>query len=74
MYPIHLSAFTLTTCLGQGLAANREALARERPGLARCDFDSVELDTWVGAVAGVDAVRLPAHLRRFDCRNNRLVQ
>jgi 3-oxoacyl-[acyl-carrier-protein] synthase I len=74
VYPIHLSAFTLTTCLGQGLAVNRQALDRAQPGLARCDFDSVDLDTWVGAVAGVDAVHLPDHLARFDCRNNRLVQ
>jgi 3-oxoacyl-[acyl-carrier-protein] synthase-1 len=43
-------------------------------GLKPCDFESVELATWIGEVAGVDAVRLPEPLARFDCRNNRLVQ
>jgi 3-oxoacyl-[acyl-carrier-protein] synthase I len=74
VYPLHLSAFTLTTCLGQGMSANRAALREERSGLKPCDFESVELATWIGAVAGVDDVLLPDHLRRFDCRNNRLVQ
>lgn len=74
MYPLQLSSFTLTTCLGQGLQANREALREERSGLKPCDFESVELETWIGAVDGVDTVQLPAHLGRFDCRNNRLVQ
>ena len=37
-----------------------------------CTFDTVDLATFIGEVAGVDAVRLPAHLSDFDCRNNRL--
>ena len=74
MYPLHLTSFTLTTCLGQGVSANRAALREERSGLKPCDFESVELATWIGAVEGVDDVQLPSHLRRFDCRNNRLVQ
>jgi 3-oxoacyl-[acyl-carrier-protein] synthase I len=40
--------------------------------LAPCAFDTVDLGTYVGEVAGVDAVQLPSHLRAFDCRNNRL--
>ncbi len=32
----------------------------------------MELATFVGEVAGVDDVTLPAHLATFDCRNNRL--
>ena len=74
MYPLHLSSFTLTTCLGQGVSANRAALREEQSGLKLCDFESVELATWIGAVGGVDDVQLPDHLQRFDCRNNRLVQ
>jgi 3-oxoacyl-[acyl-carrier-protein] synthase I len=74
VYPLQLSSFTLTTCLGQGLQAHREALRQERSGLKPCDFESVELTTWIGAVDGVDDVQLPEHLHRFDCRNNRLVQ
>jgi 3-oxoacyl-[acyl-carrier-protein] synthase I len=74
VYPLQLSAYTLTTCLGQGLEANRIAMLEERSGLKPCDFESVTLATWIGEVAGVDAVQLPAHLSAFDCRNNRLVQ
>ena len=74
MYPLHLSAYTLTTCLGQGLDAHRQAWRDERSGLKPCDFETVTLDTWIGEVAGVDAVCLPDALARFDCRNNRLVQ
>ena len=72
MSPLHLSATTLTTCLGRGLAAHAEALRTGRSGLRPCDFESVRLDTWIGAVDGVDAVALPEHLAAYDCRNNRL--
>ena len=72
MTPLQLSAYTLTTALGRGLEATREALRAERSGLAPCAFESVALDTWVGEVAGVDAQRLPDALARYDCRNNRL--
>lgn len=74
MTPIPLSAYTLTTCLGRGLDATREALRHERSGLAPCAFETVTLDTWVGEVSGLDHQVLPEHLRRYDCRNNRLVQ
>jgi len=40
--------------------------------LAQCSFDTVDLPTFVGEVAGVDAVQLPRELASFDCRNNRL--
>lgn len=72
MNPLHLSHFTATTCLGRGLAPNVAALRDERSGLARCCFETVDLDTFVGEVAGVDDVILPAALADFDCRNNRL--
>ncbi len=50
------------------------ALRERRSGLARCAFETVELDTYVGEVAGVDQVAMPANLRDYDCRNNRLAQ
>lgn len=74
MSPLQLSAYTLTTCLGRGLDATREALRSERTGLSPCRFETVELDTWIGEVDGVDAQELPIALRKYDCRNNRLVQ
>lgn len=74
MSPLLLSSYTATTCLGRGLDANREALRAGRSGLVHCGFETVQLDTWIGEVAGVDAEKLPAALARFDCRNNRLTQ
>ena len=72
MTPLKLSAYTLTTALGRGLDATRAALRAERSALAPCGFESVDLPTWVGEVAGVDAQRLPEALSHFVCRNNRL--
>ena len=74
MSPLRISQYTATSCLGAGLAATLTALESERSGLAACDFETVSLETQIGKVAGVDAVVLPAHLRAFDCRNNRLAQ
>ena len=72
MTPFLLSRFTATTCLGRGLAAHRTALTDAASGLTRCDFETVQLNSWIGEVAGVDEVCLPASLVRHDCRNNRL--
>jgi 3-oxoacyl-[acyl-carrier-protein] synthase-1 len=74
MTPLRLTHFTATSCLGRGLGATLAALEAARSGLKPCDFESVTLDTQIGEVAGLDAVVLPAALRAFDCRNNRLAQ
>ncbi|MHB1676897.1 MAG: beta-ketoacyl-[acyl-carrier-protein] synthase family protein [Sulfuriferula sp.] len=74
MKPLLLSHFTATSCIGRGLDQTLQALHLGRSGLARCAFETVTLDTFIGEVAGVDAVQLPAHLAAFDCRNNRLAQ
>jgi len=70
--PLWLSYFTATTSIGHGLDQTLDALRQRRAGLAPCAFDTVDLATFIGEVAGVDAVQLPAHLADFDCRNNRL--
>jgi 3-oxoacyl-[acyl-carrier-protein] synthase-1 len=67
-----LSHFTATSAIGCGLQETLSALRQQRSGLAPCVFDTVDLPTWVGEVAGVDAVELPTQLADFDCRNNRL--
>jgi 3-oxoacyl-[acyl-carrier-protein] synthase-1 len=72
--PLHLSCFTAASCIGTGLEPTRAALAGRRSGLAPCDFDDVRLPTWIGTVSGVDEQVLPAALKNFDCRNNRLAQ
>jgi 3-oxoacyl-[acyl-carrier-protein] synthase-1 len=70
--PLWLSHFTATSSLGHGLEQTLDALRQGRSGLAPCAFDTVDLPTFIGEVAGLDEVRLPAALARFDCRNNRL--
>ena len=72
MNPLWLSDFTATSSIGRGLDQTLAALRQRRAGLVPCAFDTVELATFIGEVAGVDAVQLPAHLADFDCRNNRL--
>ena len=74
MHPVLLSAYTMTSCLGRGLEPTRAAMRSRRTGLAPCRFETVELDTYVGEIAGVDDVKLPAGLERFDCRNNRAAE
>ena len=72
MNPLWLSHFTATSSIGQGLIQTLDALRQRRAGLMPCTFDTVDLATFIGEVAGVDAVQLPTHLSDFDCRNNRL--
>jgi len=70
--PLQLTHFTATSSIGRGLDQTLAALRERRAGLVPCVFDTVDLPTFIGEVAGVDAVHLPAHLADYDCRNNRL--
>ena len=72
MNPLWLSPFTATSSIGRGLDQMLDALRQRRAGLAPCAFDTVDLTTFIGEVADVDAMQIPAHLAEFDCRNNRL--
>lgn len=72
--PIRLSAYTMTSCLGAGLDATRAALLAGASGLAPVRFETVDLDTHVGEIRGVDAQAIPSSLQRFDCRNNRAAE
>src|SRR5687768_5575479 len=74
MRPIRLGAYTMSSCLGRGLDAARVAVRNASTGLAPCRFETVELDTFVGEMTGVDGQALPAALARFDCRNNRAAE
>tara|TARA_R110002153_G_scaffold18021_4_gene63154 strand:+ start:34814 stop:35965 length:1152 start_codon:yes stop_codon:yes gene_type:complete len=58
--------------MGQGLAPTLDALRQRHIGLLPCAFETVDLTTFIGEVAGVDQVVLPKHLSHFNCRNNRL--
>jgi 3-oxoacyl-[acyl-carrier-protein] synthase I len=74
MKPLLLAEYTATSCIGRGVAPTLAALAERRSGLNRCEFETVNIDTHIGEVAGVDAQRLPKALQIFDCRNNRLAE
>lgn len=67
-----LRSMSAASCLGTGLQAQAEALLAERCGLRRCDFESVQLDTYVGETPSLERERLPSSLVRFASRNNRL--
>ena len=70
--PLQISAFTATSAVGIGKEALADALAQSRSGLRANDFGDAPLPTWIGRVDGVEEVRLPESLARWDCRNNRL--
>jgi 3-oxoacyl-[acyl-carrier-protein] synthase I len=74
MRPLHLKSFTAGSCIGLGVAQTLDSLLAQRSGLKICEFETVDIDTHIGEAAGVDSVRLPAELSRFDCRNNRLAE
>jgi 3-oxoacyl-[acyl-carrier-protein] synthase-1 len=72
--PLVLSHFTATSCIGRGQSATLAALRSRSSGLTHCDFDTVDLPTYIGKVDGVDDVAMRADLQPYDCRNNRLLQ
>ena len=74
MKRVGVTDYTLVSALGAGRAVTLAALREGRTGLAQRQFETAALDTWIGEVDGVDAIRLPAALADFECRNNRLAQ
>lgn len=74
MKPLLLSHFTVTSCIGKGLQQTLDALLQSRKSLKPCDFETVDLPTFIGEVEGLDAVKMPTDMAEYDCRNNRLAQ
>ena len=74
MQPLAVSRYSIVNCLGAGALAVAEAVRDRRSGLALCDFETVELDTYIGRVPGLEALRVRSDLGEYDCRNNRLAQ
>ncbi|TDR77797.1 beta-ketoacyl-[acyl-carrier-protein] synthase family protein [Paludibacterium purpuratum] len=74
MLALKLSAYTLTSALGAGILPHIDALRRQRGGIVRQHWETVDFEFCMGEVAGVDAFALRPDLARFDCRNNRLAQ
>lgn len=74
MQPLLFSNFTAASAVGLGKNQTLAALLNQRSGLDPCQFETVNLDTWIGEVAGVDNVAIRPDLKDFDCRNHRLAQ
>ena len=69
-----IADFTLVSALGAGRRATLAALRASHTGLARRDFESAALGTWLGVVEGIADTRLAPALAAYDCRNNRLAE
>ena len=74
MWPLSLSACTVVTALGPGVAPLRRALHVRQGGLAPCDLPDMPEGIWIGRVPGLEDVALPPPLASFACRNNRLAE
>lgn len=74
MKPLILSSYTLTNALGSGVEATTRSLEQSISGLTPCDFDHVEIETYIGRVVGLEESPVVDDLAEFDCRNNRLAQ
>ncbi|MES2562607.1 MAG: beta-ketoacyl-[acyl-carrier-protein] synthase family protein [Pseudomonadota bacterium] len=74
MQPIRVTAYSIVNSLGVGRNPVVESLRARRSGLHPCDFDTVDLDTYIGRVPALDEIKVRTDLERYDCRNNRLAQ
>lgn len=74
MKPLLLSHYTVTSCIGQGLQQTLDALLQQRQTLKPCDFETVDLPTFIGEVEALDDVAMPPGMQEYDCRNNRLAK
>ena len=72
MIPLAITAYTASSAMGRGLAAQLHALGQSSTGLRPNDFSSAPLECWIGRVDGVEDTTLPAALATWECRNNRL--
>jgi 3-oxoacyl-[acyl-carrier-protein] synthase I len=71
MNPLPITASTIVSAMGRGMSETLVALKARRTGLRPCDFGQTT-SGHIGRVDGLEEHRLPAPLRKFDCRNNRL--
>lgn len=72
MQSLSVTAITASCAAGNGNAELLSALRAGRTGLAPNDFGPQPLPTWVGRVAGLEEISLPARFAEYECRNNRM--
>lgn len=64
----------MTSALGAGIAPTLTRLQTQDGGIVRKRWETLDFDTCIGEVAGLDDFSIRADLAHFDCRNNRLAQ
>lgn len=64
----------MTSAIGTGLAPTLAALRAQRGGITRKHWETVDFETCIGEVEGLDAFAIRDDLAIFDSRNNRLAQ
>ncbi|MEO3471393.1 beta-ketoacyl-[acyl-carrier-protein] synthase family protein [Roseomonas sp. CAU 1739] len=74
MTPYRITAITVASAMGTGMAATRDALRARRGGLRPCDLPAMPDGIWIGRVTDAEAIDLPAPFAAFACRNNRLAE
>jgi len=72
MQPLRVTACSVASACGAGVAALSAALREGRSGLRPNDFTEAPLSTFIGRVPGVEDCELPADFAAWECRNNRL--
>jgi 3-oxoacyl-[acyl-carrier-protein] synthase-1 len=72
--PLVLSSLSLVTALGAGQAETWSAIRAGRSALSPCEFESLPIAAYAGAVPGLDRSALTGEWAPFDCRNNRLAE
>jgi 3-oxoacyl-[acyl-carrier-protein] synthase-1 len=69
-----LTSFTTTNTIGTGCDETLASLRARNSGISRKHWETVDFETCIGEVPGLESVIMRNDLTHFDCRNNRLVQ
>jgi 3-oxoacyl-[acyl-carrier-protein] synthase-1 len=72
LQPLRITAYTLSSAIGDGREQTLASLRERRSGLTRNDFGPEPIATWIGRVPGLEVASLPEALADWECRNNRL--
>ena len=74
MQPLLISHLSIVSSIGAGRAETLSSLRSGTSGLRPCQFETVELPTYVGEIDALADFKLPEAFAAFDCRNNRLAE
>ena len=69
---LSLSAATVVHPSGFSSSSLWDSVVQGRSGLKRNNLGWCDLTCWLGAIPGLDDVRLPSDLNAWECRNHRL--